>query len=369
MESEVADGQRGPRREPPAWDELWPPRQDAGPEGHDRSASRVPPVPPGSTPPDTGEPRRIEGRVDLKLAALARVMETRHSELAARVTADLHAMKASMEAALNASEERLSASIRAGLRAVEARSAQLEHDAEALRTDLLAAVAEQVEARSEALHDRQVAGESAFETRIRSGLDAIVESDLTARRAGEDARRALTERVDGVDTQVAALAGELAGIGAQVAALQAGEVRDDVDRLSKAMDAHRAETATRADLVALEDRVGKELAGAQSEVNSRLTTLDAVVAAVDAAAASLDEGLVERLTGVASVAASTALAPVRSDLCAVHDEVAATQKSIQELRRRVQTLLPPAARIGAGLPTSKRADPRNAETHRKGTAG
>ncbi|MDQ3897138.1 MAG: hypothetical protein M3326_07825 [Actinomycetota bacterium] len=350
-------------------------------------------APPLSAPGDPAQPLDVEGRFDLRLAGLARVMEARHAELVARTTSQLDAVKASMDAALSAVEkrmaehvqrvervaasaaardrhidaleERLSASIRDALRQMEARSDQLDGEAEALRTDLLAAMADQVEVRGEELHQREVARELALESRLRSELDASVASQLDGRRTTEETLHALSERIDGADAQLARITGELARIQTQLAAMQDGEVREDMDRLSNSLEAHRAETATRSDLVALEDRVAKELASTQSDVHARLTTLDAVVAAVDAAAANLDTRLVERLTGVAS----TALAPVRSDLRAVHDEVAATQKSVRELRRRMQTLLPPPAAVGAEPPPSKRAGPRKAESPGQGPAG
>ena len=386
-EPDVAAEGRGPRGKPPAWDELWPPRRDRGPEVGDTPVLRQ------ATPTGTGDAGDVEGGVDLTLGGLTTLMETRHTELVAQTMSALDAIRASTEAALgaiekrmadhlqrveagaagaadlaalrlhvddtlqsvvsaatdesslDALEERLSSSIRETRGEIEGRSAELvrrlEVDVKALRTDLLAAVAEHVDARAGAL-EREVARERALETRLRSELEAIVGSELAALRLADDAGNAMTERIDRVETQVARLSGELGGLRTQLAethAAEVAEVRDDMDRLSKSMEGHRAETATRTDLVALEDRVAKDLVSAQSEVDSRMTRLDAVVDAVDAAAASLDTRFVERLTGMADVAASTAVAPVRNDLRAVHDEVAATQRSIRELRRRVRASL------------------------------
>ena len=331
MESELADERQEPQEPRRAWDELWPPRRDREPERDATPASAgVAAATPVST---TGVASDVDGRFDLRLAELSKVMETRHAELVTRTASKLDAIRRSIEAALGATEkrlaehlqrvevaaapaadvaalrsrvddalrtvvrmptddgrlgaleERLLSSMRETLRGVEERSAQLvrqlEADVKALRTDLRAAVAEQVEARADAL-EREVAREGEF-----------------------------------------------------------GDVREDLDRLSQAVAAHRAETVPRADLVALEHRVAKEFASAWSEVHSRLTMLDELVHAVDAAAESLNTGLVERMTGMADVAASTALGPVHSDLRSVHDEVAVTQEGIRELRRRIRTSLPP----------------------------
>ena len=417
MESELADERQGPREPRPAWDALWPPRRDREPERHATPASGVAAATPVSM---TGDASDVDGRFDVRLADLSKVMETRHAELVRRTASELDAIRESIEAALGATEkrlaehlqrveagaapaadlaalrsrvddalqtvlstptdddrlgaleERLFSSMRETLRGIEERSAQLvgqlEADVKALRTDLGAAVAEQVEARADAL-EREAAREGALETRLRAELQTVVGSEVATLRNLDETRHALTERVDRVETQVATVSGELAQLRSQLVETWAGEIREDVDRLSQAVAAHRAETATRADLVALEDRVTEELASAQSEMQSRLTMLDAVVHAVDAAAASLDTGLVERMTGMATVAASSALAPVRSDLRAVHDEVAATQKSIRELRRRIRTALPPSAPAGGPLPISNRAGPKRTATPRKGAGG
>ena len=231
----------------------------------------------------------------------------------------------------------------------------LEANVQALRTDMLAA-----------LRQRKVAWEAALETRLRSDLNALVASEMATLRLGDDDRRTFAERSERIQAHVTQLAGELAQLREQLLAMGTVELREEVDRLSLSVNAERAETATRADLVALEDHVGNELRAIQSDVQSRLAMLDAVVNAVDDAAANLDARLVERLTGVAKKAASTALAPVRSDLRAVHDEVAATQRSIRELRRRVRAFLPPAA-PATGSVASKRAASRTLSSLGKGS--
>ena len=387
MESELADERHGPREARPAWDDLWPPRRDREPERHAPPASGVATATTVST---TGDASDVDGRFDPRLADLSRALEARHAELVTRTTSELDAIRRSIEAALGgtekrlaehlrqvevgaapaadlaalrsrvddalrtvvslptdgdrlgALEERLSSSIRETLRGIEERSAQLvrqlEADVNALRTDLRSTVV-QVDARADAL-EREAARQHALETRLRTELEVVVGSEVATLRNGDETRHALTERVDRIETQVAAVTGELARLRTRLADTRNGDVREDMDQLSKAVAAHRAETATRTDLVALEDRVAGELASARSDVHFRLRMLDAVVHAVDAAA-SLDTGLVERMTGMANVATSTALAPVRSDLRAVHDEVAATQESIRELRRRIRTSLRP----------------------------
>lgn len=298
----MSEERNAPRPSAPGWDELWPLRRHPGPAYNGVSATRAGGGIPESAVPDTAEPTETDRRADSKLADLSKVMEGRHAELVARTMSELDAMRASMEAAARAVEERVSDDLqrvdevlRAAARsttlgAIEAGSVQLirqlEADVQALRTEMLAAAA----------------------------------------------RR-------------------------QLVTTETIELRQEMDRLSALVEAHRAETATRTDLVALEDRVDNELGAVQSEVHSRLATLDAVVNAVDAAAATLDTRLEERLTGVANVAATTSLAPVRSDLRAVHDEVAATQRSIRELRRRVRTFLPRAS-PATGSPAQRRASSR-----------
>ncbi|MDQ4069362.1 MAG: hypothetical protein M3203_07820 [Actinomycetota bacterium] len=329
-----------------------------------------------------------EARLEQTLEAVA----GRLSEHVASVTVsagDARARLDALERELRGETSALAASIdvlRSEVVEAAAETARLvrevEADLKALRSEVLTAVADQVEARTEAL-ERDVAREAALETRLRRDLDDLVSTELANVREGNDEQHPLTERIDRVDSQVGALAGELAALRLQLSSTEAKlderlvplaeqlsetsstrealvssaranaaelaalriELRDEMTRLSDSLDVQRAETASRVELTAfekeLEERVAEELTSARSQLDARLVTLDAVVDAVDAAAASLEAGLEERLTGVANVAASSALAPVRSDLRSVHAEVAATQRSIRELRRRVRTSLPP----------------------------
>ena len=241
---------------------------------------------------------------------------------------------------------------------------EVEANLEAVRSELAAAVADQAQARAEDL-ERDVARHAALEIRLRADLHDIVGADLATRRLGGDDYDALAERLDRVDGRMEALTGELAQPRSRLTSTEATsdalgfsakadaetftalrrEVGESLSRLSGSLETHRAETVSRADLATLEEkldgRVAEELTSGRSQLDARLTKLDAVVDAVDEAAASLRTSLEERLTGAANVAASTALAPMRSDLRSVHAQVAATQKSIRELRRRIRMSVPP----------------------------
>lgn len=280
----------------------------------------------------TGVASDVDGHFDLRLADLSKVMEMRHAELVTRTTSELDAIRGSLEAALGATEKRLTEHLQrveVGAAPAADLAALTSQVDDALQTVLSIPTDD---GRLGALEERLFSSirETLREIEERSAqLVRQLEADVKALRT--DFRAAVAEEFE---TRANVLQREVAREGAL------GDLREDLDRLSEAVAAHRAETVTRADLVALEDRVANELASARSEVHSRLTMLDEVVHAVDAAA-SLDTGLVERMTGMANVAASTALGPVHSDLRAVHDEVAATQEGIRELRRRIRTSLPP----------------------------
>lgn len=354
-ESDLSEEQPGSSGGAPGWDELWPRRRDAAPAQRAVSASPVGGGIPASVAPETGETGETAQPFDLELADIPKVMDTGHADLGARTTSEL--------------EEQLSSFMRETLEIEAGRTQvvrQVQADVQALRTEMLAAAAERVRTADRLCQDEGVA-EAALETRLRWELHSLVASEMATLRLGEDDRRAFTERTERIEAHLATLAGDLAQLRTEVAAMGTIELREQMDRLSVSVEAQGAETATRADLVALENLVGNELRAVQSEVHSRLAMLDAVVNAVDAATAHLNRGLAEDLTGVAKRAASTALSPVGTNLRAVHDEVAATQRSISELRRRVRTLLPVAPPTIDSL-TSIRANPGTPSSPGKGAA-
>lgn len=299
---------------------------------------------------DVNDARQVEGRLNSKIAELLKEIKAGQADVVSRTRSELDAARASMETALAEY-----------LASAESRLAQHEARIEQRLAGVVERLSEAVSGITRAAEDvRHFASEREF----REDTKALAASIEVVRSEVAEATEARGELVKEVEADLEAGNRETRSIGAALTApAQAniatfaalgGELRDDMARLSKSREVHRADTATTADLAALEeqleDRVAGQLALAQSQLDSKLMVLDAVVAAVDAAAATLETGLMERLTGVANMAATSALAPVRSDLRSVHAEVAAAQRSIRELRRRVPRFLPPPARDGVATP-------------------
>ena len=415
----------------PEWEALWPPRKGLGPgpqgkpilrRSEPASSQAV-----AATPTTSGrEAHELEARLGLKIAHLSKGLERWQAELVQRARSEIEIVRTSMEAVLaeqlasaesrsaerdarleqhlaavaSLSEQLVALTLSVGdadvrIGTVERKVAQetkeLERGITALRSDLLAAVAQQIESRAEAI-ESDVAREAALETRLKSELGDMVTGLLATRGLGEDSQLALNGRLDELEAQVRTVMGELAGLRRQLTSTEARldhrlvplvrrlsetglitealvsstqahaasvtalrrELLANLTRLSQSVEVHRDEAASRADVAALEaeleDRVARELTSARSQLDAKLTTLDAVVDAVDAAAAALETGLVERVTGAANVAATSALAPVRSDLRSVQAEVAATERSIRELRRQMRTSSPPPGATTARQP-------------------
>lgn len=387
MESELADERCGPRgdapaRPSPAWEALWPPRGGSVPElqGGPAPRSAEPSAPSSRALQSTTngrEARELEARLELKIADLSNVLEGWQAELVQRTQSEIEGLRASMENTLAqrlaSTESRSAAHVDRLEKSLAAVAGSQREPVAALTLSVEDAIARQGEVERELREETRALGAAIEE--LRSDVNAATaagaqlvqdaEAGINARVrtvTGELARlrRQLTSTEARFDQRLAPLVQRLSETGAIAEDLMSSthadaaevkalldEFRADLVRLSKSMEVHRAHTASRADLAALEgeleDRVVRELASTRSQLDAKLVTLDAVVDAVDAAAAALETGLVERVTGVASVAATSALAPVRSDLRSVHAEVAAAQRSIRELRRQVRTALPPPA--------------------------
>jgi DNA repair exonuclease SbcCD ATPase subunit len=397
MEAEVADDQLGSPEEPaagtaPTWEALWPARRSPGPPPQSKPAEgeaepSAPPALTGRTTTGGHDARKLEARLELKVAELSKVQESRHAELVERTRSEIQALRTSMEgrlAELLAATESRSAEREARLdRNLAAVSGGLSEQMAALTVSVGEAPARLAEL-ERALREETRALVASVEAVRRdvTGTEAATAELARQVEVGIHAQHALNGRIEGVDAQLQTVVGELAQLRRQLAATEARldqRLVPLVQRLSETgsltdalMSSRQADVARvtalgdelRDQLAALErqleDRVVRELAGAGSELDARLMTLDAVVGAVDAAAAAVETGLAERVTGAATVAATSALAPVRSDLRSVRAEVAATQRSLRELRRQMRTSPPPAAAGASTAGTSTKATPKRA---------